>query len=166
MCLWLLDFELHRCTPPQRRWYDIRSTLTRARTPACVTSSLFSPIPFLFPSPTTSFWAVQSRMRVILPMYSLRCRNPTFWQHPDLLTSELQKLPGSSCFLQHLLCIPKTSINRKIMKQKIIWEWFCLWCLNYLSTFCMKDWCQLTPIHHFQRHFFCWRWLGSYFDSM
>lgn len=33
------------------------------------------------------FWAAQSRMRVILPMSPLWFRNPTFWQHPDLLTS-------------------------------------------------------------------------------
>lgn len=78
-------------------------------------------IPFLSPSPTTSFWAAQSRMRVTLPMSPLRCRNPTFWQHSDLLTSQLHKADRIFlCFLQHFTAFVITAVNEIIKRHNFV----------------------------------------------
>jgi len=51
-------------------------------------------------------------MRVILPMSPLPCRNPTFWQHPDLLTSHLTKLTGDSTALcSTQVALVKTTVD-------------------------------------------------------
>lgn len=102
--VYLLHF-MPRCfqcgVPPQRGWCDILSE----RSPAGL------PLLAFIPSPATFLlWAAQSRMRVILPMSPLQCRNPAFWQHPDLLTSPLHR--ADRIFLCNAFDWPR-SRNRK-----------------------------------------------------
>ena len=66
--------------------------------------------------PPSFFWAAQSRMRVILPMSPLQCRNPAFWQHPDLLTSPLHR--ADRIFLCNAFDWPRSRHRKKKKKKK------------------------------------------------